>query len=115
MKYAIPQDRLDKVVFKYLDMQYGDLEKVNGKYSDIVFKKPNSDSESGIMGWKKQGMLYIYYKLIDEISSMFSIEKIDSKKVIGRWVEDRYQIVVNDTDHEWRRANHSLRIDTKLW
>jgi len=97
MKYQIPQDRLYKVVFKYLDMQYGDLEKVKGKYLDILYKKPNSDSESGIMGWKKQGMLYIYYKLIDEISSMFSIKEIDSKEVIGRWVEDKYQIDVNDT------------------
>jgi hypothetical protein len=97
MKYSIPQDRLDKIVFRYLDMQYGDLEKFNGKYSDIVFKKPNSNSEYGIMGWEKSGILYIYNKLIEEISDMFSMENIDSKNLIGRWVEDRYQIEVNDT------------------
>jgi len=98
MKYKIPEDRLDKIVFRYLDIHYGDLEKIKGKHFEFIFKKPNSDSDYGIMGWTKSGILYIYYKLIDEISGVFSIEKIDSEKVIGRWVEDRYQIEVNSTN-----------------
>jgi hypothetical protein len=96
MKHSIPQDRLDKIVFKYLDLQYGDLEKVKGKNIDIVFKITNSDSEYWSMGWEKPGVLFVFYKLIDEISGMFSIEYHDSKRIIGRWVEDRYQIKVNN-------------------
>jgi hypothetical protein len=102
MKYKIPEDRLDKIVFRYLDIHYGDLEKFNGKFSNIVFKKPNSDSEYGIMGWKKNGILYVYNKLIEEISGMFSIEEIDSQKVIGRWAEDKYQIKVYKTQQQPR-------------
>jgi hypothetical protein len=96
MKYAIPQDRLDKVVFKYLDMQYGDLEIVKANYYNIILKRINSDSKYGIMGYdEKPKTLYIHYKLIREISEMFFIEYSDSENVIGRWVENRFQIQVN--------------------
>jgi hypothetical protein len=110
MKYEITQDRLDKIIFRYLDMEYGNLEKVKAKHVDvdIVFKKPNSDSDYGIMGWEKSGMLYIYYKLIKEISSVFSIKEIDSKEVIGRWVEDKYQIDVNHTQTGVGLASNSV-------
>jgi len=111
MKYAIPQDRLDKIVFRYLDMEYGNLEKVEGKNVDIVFKKLNLDSKYGVMGWKKSGILFIFYKLIKEISNAFSIEKIDSEKVIGRWVEDRYQIEVKYATTYTAKWNLMLNTD----
>jgi len=96
MKYKIPQERLYKLVFRYLDMQYGDLKKIDANYYDIILKKPNS--EDGIIGYmKKQKNLYIYYTLIDEISGMFSLDEDNAKEVIGRWVEDRHQIEVSNT------------------
>jgi len=98
MKYEITQDRLDKIIFRYLDMYYGDLEKFNGRYSDIVFKKPNLDSEYGIMGWRRESKLYIYTKLMDELSNIFSLGPVDSMRVIGRWIENRYQVEVNTID-----------------
>jgi len=96
MKYIIPQDKLEKLVFRYLDIQYGNLEQHKPKnYGGIVFKKPNDDSQFGIMGWDKNNeTLYIYYKLVKEISSMFSLEYDDSKDIIVRWVEDRYKLKV---------------------
>ena len=94
MKYIIPQDKLDKVVFKYLDLKR--LEKRKPKYlKGIVLAHPNE--EYGTLGWKNNGILYIYYKLIDEIFSTFGLNESDSKSIIGRWVSDRFQLEVKNT------------------
>ena len=95
MKYIIPQDKIEKIVFKYLDLQYGDLKKIKAPYyKGFIFKKPNDDSGYGVMGWEKPNNLYVHYKLIKDISSMFSIEESDSKKIVGKWVKYRYKLKV---------------------
>ena len=96
MKYIIPQDKVDKVIFKYLDFILKGLEKRKAKYYEgIVFAYP--DAEYGILGWKKGGTLYVYYEIIDEISNGFSLNQSDSKSVIGRWVSNRLQLEVKNT------------------
>ena len=96
MKYIIPQDKVDKVIFKYLDLNLKGLEKRKPKnYKGIVFAHP--DEEYGILGLTKNGTLYIYRELIKEISSNFGMDKSDSKSIIGRWVSDRYKLEVRDT------------------
>ena len=108
MKYIIPE----RIVFKYLDLEYGDLEEHKPEnYEGVVFKKLNDDSEYGIMGFKKNDKtLYIYYKLIEEISSMFSLEYDDSKDLIGKWVEDRYKLKVVRTSTNERTEYRTLKI-----
>ena len=64
-------------------------------YEGIVFAYP--DKEYGILGWKKNGILFIYYELIDEISNWFSLEENDSEELIGRWASDRLQLEVKNT------------------
>lgn len=96
-KYYIPQERLDKIVFRCLDIQYGDLEKVKGKIYSPVFKKPNSDPSFGILAWESPIYLYVFYKLIDEVSGAFSLDENESKEIIGRWFEDRYKLKVDIT------------------
>ena len=109
MKYIITENRLDKVIFKFLDMEYGALEQKKGKFVDIVFHFPGE--EYGVLGWKKPGYLYVYYKLRDEISDYFGLEKVDSLKVIGKWVEDRHNLKVIDTKIFLSDID-SLKIDT---
>ena len=93
MKYIIPQDKLDNLVFKYLDTTLKNLEKKEPKYyKGIVFVYP--EKEYGILGWKYDGILYIYYQLIEEISSVFGLEFTDTKFLIGRWVSDRFELDV---------------------
>ena len=95
MKYIIPQNKVDKVVFKYLDLKH--FEKKKSKYFEgKVFGYP--DEEYGILGWRKNGTLYIYYELINEISETFGLNKSESKSIISRWFSDRYQLEVIDTD-----------------
>ena len=96
MKYIIPQGKIDKIVFKYLDTTLKRLEKREAKYFEgIVFAYP--DEEFGILGWRNDGTLFIYPALIDEISETFGMGKSDSESIIGRWVSDRYQLEVRDT------------------
>ena len=95
MKITISEDRIEQLIFKYLDKRFEILEKVKGESFNIVFKYPGE--EYGILGWEKSGMLLIYYKLIDNISSFIPIEKSEIQKIIGRYVEDRYNLKVTNT------------------
>ena len=95
MKVIIPEKKLEEIIFKYLDKRFEKLEKVKGKNYDIVFKYPGE--EYGRLGWKKPGMLLIYYKLIDDIFSFIPIKKSEIQKIIGRYVEDRYNLEVKYT------------------
>ena len=96
MKYIIPQDKLDKIVFKYLDLNLKNLEKRKARhYGGIVFRNPNE--EYGILAYRSDGTLYVYHGLIDEISSVFGVNNYNSKSIIGRWVIDRYQLDVINT------------------
>ena len=111
MKYIIPQDKLDKVVFKYLDLNLKGLETRKAKYFEgIVFAYPNE--EYGILGYENNGTLYIDYGIIEKISLTFGLNESDSKSIIGRWVSDRLQLEVTNTDNEF--LGHSLKVSDRL-
>jgi hypothetical protein len=96
MKYIISENKIDKVVFKYLDMNLKGLEKRKSKYYEgIVFAYP--DEKYGVLGYENNGTLYIYYGLINEISEIFGLDESDSESIIGRWVSDRLQLEVTNT------------------
>ena len=94
MKYLITESQFDKVVFKYLDNQ--DFIRVD-KGNKIFFVNSEEDEYAQIRFDKDDGWCFIRYKLVDEISSFFSMEESDSEKVIGRWVENTLQIRVTNT------------------
>ena len=95
MKITISENRIEQLIFKYLDKRFEKLEKVKGESFIVVFKYPGE--ERGILGWEKSGSLWIYYKLIDNIFSFIPIEKSEIQKIIGRYVEDRYNLEVRNT------------------
>jgi hypothetical protein len=96
MKYLITESQLDNIIFKYLynkdfiqidfDEKIYFVNSVNNVYAQIKYDKA--------------GLCFINSELVDEISSFFSMEESDSKQVIGRWVENRLQMKVTNTD--WR-------------
>ena len=92
-------------------MKYGALEQKKGRYSDIVFTFPGE--EYGLLGWEKSGVLYVFYELRDEISDYFGLESDDSLRVIGKWVEDRYNLKVINTEDYGRYAMKEFKIDKK--
>jgi hypothetical protein len=79
MKITISENRLEQIIFKYLDVKFKDLEQSRGEYYDIVFRFP--DEEYGIMGWNRPDTLSIYRKLIDNIFSFIPIEKTEIDKI----------------------------------
>jgi hypothetical protein len=97
MKYIITENKLNNVIFKYLDTKLDRIEEKKGKFYDIIFVFPGK--EYGVMGWEKSEVLYVSDKLSDEISDYFGLEKDDSLRVIGKWVEDRYNLKVMNTIH----------------
>jgi hypothetical protein len=94
MKYLITESQFDKVIFKYLDNQ--DFIQIK-KGDRIYFVNSEGDNFGQIRYDKKNGWCVIYYELINEISSFFSMEESDSKEVIGRWVENTLQMKVTNT------------------
>ncbi len=94
MKYLITESKLEKVIFKYLDIQdFIQIEK-NGS---IYFINSEGDKYAQIKSSITSEWCYISTKLIDEISSLFSLHYLDSKEVIGSWVSDTLQIEVSYT------------------
>ena len=103
MKYLIKESQFDKIIFKYLDNQdFIQIDTKDGVYFvnsvGDEFVDSEGDKYAQITYDKYNHWCYIYYKLTHEISSFFSIEKSDSERVIGRWVENTLQIRVTDTE-----------------
>ena len=85
---------LERVLFSYLDSQdFIQIEKNNR----IYFVNSEGDEFAQIRYDKSDGWCYINYKLVNEISSYFSLQRSDSEKVIGRWVENTLQMKVTNT------------------
>ena len=84
MKYLITESQIENLMFQYLDS----LDLVQTEKDDkIYFKKSEGDSVSIIVYDKNRELCKLSWRVINEISEFFSIDKSDSKKVIGRWVE----------------------------
>ena len=91
MKVIIPESRLEEIIFKYLDIEFKDLEQLKGRFCPKIFKLPNE--EFGIMG-KEGKRLWVNRKLTNKILSFIPIKKTEILKIIGRYVEDRYNLEV---------------------
>ena len=94
MKYLINESQINKVIFKYLDNQ--DFIRIE-RNDSIFFVNSEGDEYAQIRFDKDDGWCYIYYKLVEEISTFFSMQKSDSEQVIGRWVENTLQMKVTNT------------------
>ena len=94
MKYLITESQFDNIIFQYLDNQdFIQIEKI----SSIYFVNSEGDKHAQIRYNKDNNRCFIYYKLVKEISTFFSLGEFDSEKVIGRWVENTLQIMVTNT------------------
>ena len=93
MKYLIKESQIEKIVFMYLDNKNFSILKSK---TDIFFVE-NRDDEYAQIRLDNNGNCFIYWKLIIEISSFFSMKNSDSQKVIGRWVENTLQTEVTYT------------------
>ncbi len=106
MKYKITDNKLESVIFLYLDNQdFIPIEKGN----KIYFANSEGDEYAQIRYDKDDGWCGIYDRLINEISSFFSLEESESEKVIGRWVENTLNMSVTGTPV--RNAGFRMRVE----
>jgi hypothetical protein len=110
MKYLITESQIDRVIFRYLDNQ--DFIPIE-KGDKIYFANSEGDEYAQIRYNKYDGWCYMYYKLVDEISSFFSLEESVSMEVIGRWVENTLQMRVTNTVGQINFITDLLRIPNK--
>jgi hypothetical protein len=94
MKYKITDKQLYDVIFLYLDNQDFIRIEMDDK---IYFANSEGDEYAQIKYDKDDGWCYISWKLVGEISSFFSMDKFDSEKIIGKWVENTLQMMVTHT------------------
>jgi len=107
MKYLITESQIDNVIFKYLDNQ--DFIQINFD-EKIYFVNSVNDVYAQIKYDKNDNWCYVYYKLIEEISTFFSMSHYDSELVIGRWVENTLQMKVTNTTWCATDCSGKLRI-----
>ena len=98
MKFIITESKLENIIFKYLDNQ--DFVKID-KDENIYFVNSENDKLFQIKFNKSNGRCYINPDLSQEICSFFSMEILDSKQVIGRWVESTLQMKVSNTYQQY--------------
>jgi hypothetical protein len=92
MKYLITESQLDRVIFRYLDSQnFIQIERSD----DIFFVNSEDDEYAQIRYNKKNGFCQINLNLIEDISALFSLDKVTSKNIIGNWVGNTLQMEVS--------------------
>jgi hypothetical protein len=104
MKVVIPENRLEQIIFKYLDTKLKDVEQLEGQYFDVLFRIPGH--EFGIMGYNPSNedtfyefdfnrvynVLNIHHTFIDNIFSFIPIEKKKIMELIYNYVENKYDV-----------------------
>ena len=94
MKYLITESQIDKIIFKYLDNQ--DFI-VTGNDTSLFFINSESDEYAQIRYDEDSELCFINIDLNKEISSLFSLGRDESQKVISRWVENTLKMKVTTT------------------
>ena len=101
---------LERVLFSYLDSQ--DFIRID-KSGNIYFVNSEGDEYAQIVYYKTHGWCVIYFDLIKEISSFFSLKNSDSGKIISKWVENITQMKVTDIQSAGKEILGGVRIPSK--
>lgn len=105
-KIIIPENKLEEIVFKYLDTKLKDVKQLEGQYFDVIYKLPGYDT--GIIGYNDlSNVLNINGKLIDDVFSIIPIEKTQIMRLIANYVVTKYRVNIT------RVMNPVLKTD--LW
>ena len=95
MKYLITESQA-KIAAAFLKLDMKNFIQIK-KYDKIYFVYSENDEYSQIRFDKDDGWCYINNDLIDEISSLFSLQRFNSERIIGKWVENTLQMKVTTT------------------
>ena len=107
MKFTINNSKLEQVIFKYMNNK--DLIFKETRY-DYYFLENEGDEYAQIRVRKSDKVCFIYYELIEEIKSFFSIEYPMVKGVLTRYVENTLNVEVSSTFIHDFNSTSRLRI-----
>ena len=107
MKYLITESKLNKAIFRYLDNQDFVVIKISNR---LYFVNSENDEYAQIRYDEDSEVCFINIDLVKEISSFFSLERSDSKEVVGMWVENTLQMKVTNTRYLNGNTHPKLRI-----
>jgi len=109
MKYLITESQLDRVIFRYLNIQ--DFIQIETS-SNIFFVNSDDDEFAQIRYNKRGGFCQINLNLIEDISALFSLNDATSKDIIGKWVEHTLQNEVTYVQWVVFSKSEVLRVHT---
>jgi len=92
MESEMKNNKLDSIIFKYLENKNFIIKKTITEY---YFLEDESDRSGKIKIMKDDAVCFIDYDLIKEIQSFFSVETNTSKDIITRYVENILNIEVS--------------------
>lgn len=114
MKYLITESKLEKVIFKYLDIQdfvmYDNKKRFNNY---IYFLNSESDRQSQISVYvnnafgEVRNWIFVNSDLTDKLSTFFSIDKSDCLDIIKAWINNTLGIsnsTIWDGPYDYRLA-----------
>ena len=105
MKYIITEGQNEKLIIKYLNNEYGDLEKYTpNKYPDNIFFIKD---EKVYMEREKNVLWVDYYTIWTDLENIFSLKNSEIEHIITHWVKETYKL---------RRVRpHPIRVDEDWW
>jgi hypothetical protein len=95
MKFLITENKLDNIIFQYLDNKNFIIKETP---YDYYFLENEDDEYLQIRVRKSDMECSLFYDLTEEIKSFFSINKLKIKDVLTRYVEETLNIKVS---HVW--------------
>lgn len=91
MKYVITESQLDKVIFRYLDVQDLNIIKIG---ASTYFSYPDDNFAQIKYGGNHANneLCFIFIGLIGKVSSLFSLNSYQSTRIIGQWVKKKLNL-----------------------
>ena len=108
MKYVITESQLDKVIFRYLDVQDLNIIKIG---ASTYFSYPDDNFAQIKYGGNHANneLCFIFIGLIGKVSSLFSLDRYQSTRIIGQWVKKKLNLD-GQMSNKMMHAEWSLKI-----
>ena len=111
MKYVITESQLDKVIFRYLDVQDLNIIKIG---ASTYFSYPEDNFAQIKYGGNHANneLCFIFIDLIGKVSSLFSLNSYQSTRIIGQWVKKKLNLE-GQMSNKIMNLQSSLKIPTE--
>ena len=111
MKYVITESQLDKVIFRYLDVQDLNIIKI---CASTYFSYPDDNFAQIKYGGNHANneLCFIFIGLIGKVSSLFSLDRYQSTRIIGQWVKKKLNLD-GQMSNKMMHAEWSLKIPSE--